>query len=204
MRFAVLVSGSGSNLQALIDADNSGRLAPAEIALVISNRPEVYALERAKAGGVPALVIDHREHSDRASFERALIAALDAHGVEAVVLAGFMRVLTEEFVSRYPLRILNTHPALCPAFPGIAAAKQALEHGVKITGCTVHFVDLGVDTGPIIFQAAVPIEDDDTAEALQARIQAHEHVLLPRAVHALAAGKLSVAGRRVTVAEEPG
>ena len=204
MRFAVLVSGSGSNLQALIDADNSGRLAPAEIALVISNRPGVYALDRAKAAGVPALVIDHREHSDRASFERALIAALDAHGVEAVVLAGFMRVLTEEFVSRYPLRILNTHPALCPAFPGIAAANQALEHGVKITGCTVHFVDLGVDTGPIVFQAAVPIEDDDTAEALQARIQAHEHVLLPRAVHALAAGKLSVAGRRVTVAEEPG
>jgi phosphoribosylglycinamide formyltransferase 1 len=201
MRFGVLVSGSGTNLQALLDARARGELAPGELAVVVSSRPGAFALERARAADVPAEVIDHRLHGkDRAAFERELAAELDRHRVEAVILAGFMRVLTADFVARYPRKILNTHPSLLPAFPGVRAPEQALAHGVKVSGCTIHFVDAGVDTGPIIFQAAVPVADGDDAATLHARIQVEEHRLLPKAAQLLAAGALVCEDRRVLVA----
>jgi phosphoribosylglycinamide formyltransferase-1 len=200
MRFAALVSGRGTNLQALLDAP----LAPAEIAVVVSNRPDAYALERARAAGVPAIVVDHKAHASRDAFEAALLDVLAAHRVEAVVLAGFMRILGARFVDAFPLRIVNTHPALLPAFPGVDAAAQAIAHGVKLAGVTVHFVDGGVDTGPIIAQRAVPVLPDDDAASLHHRIQREEHRLLPRVVQALAAGRITCEGRRVTIAPDPG
>jgi len=193
MRTGVLVSGHGTNLQALLDAD----LAPATIAVVISNNPGVLALERARTAHVPAEVVDHRG-LDRVGFEDKLLATLDAHGVEAVVLAGFMRLLTEHFVRRYPQRIINTHPSLLPAFPGADAPAQALAHGVKVSGATIHFVDNSLDGGPIIAQAAVPVEDGDDAASLHARIQREEHRLLPIVVRSLARGELVCKGRVVT------
>lgn len=196
MKIGVLVSGTGTNLQALIDAQARGELAPAEIAIVISNKPDVPALARAAAAGVPAEVVEHRGLA-RAAFEDRLHAALARRGVEAVVLAGFMRVLTAAFVDRYPLRIINTHPSLLPAFPGIDAAAQALAHGVKLTGVTIHFVDASLDGGPIIAQVAVPVLDGDDPRTLQARIQREEHRLLPIVVRRLAAGELSCQGRLV-------
>jgi len=201
MRVAVLVSGNGTNLQALIDARASGALAPAELCCVVSNRPDVHALERARRADIAAEVVDHKRFADRATFERELHLALARHRAEAIVLAGFMRILTADFVERYPLAIINTHPALCPAFPGIHAPQQALDYGVRVTGCTVHFVDAGVDTGPIIFQEAVPVTDEDDAESLHDRIRSIEHRLLPRALQLLAARRLAVHGRRVTIAD---
>ncbi|MBL8619802.1 MAG: phosphoribosylglycinamide formyltransferase [Myxococcales bacterium] len=200
MKVGVLVSGRGTNLGALLAAEAAGALAPATIAVVISNRPGALALDRAAAAGKPAVTIDHKAFADRAAFERALLAELARHEVEAVVLAGFMRVLTTTFIERFPLRIVNTHPALLPAFPGVDAPAQALAHGAKVTGVTVHFVDGGVDTGPIIAQRAVPILAADDAAALHHRIQVEEHRLLPAVVQALAAGRVAVAGRVVTVA----
>jgi phosphoribosylglycinamide formyltransferase 1 len=196
MKIGVLVSGSGTNLQALLDAQARGELAPAEIAIVISNKPDVPALARAAAAGVPAEVVEHRG-LDRASFEARLHDVLARHGVEAVVLAGFMRVLTAGFVDRYPQRIINTHPSLLPAFPGLDAPAQALAHGAKLSGVTIHFVDASLDGGAIIAQAAVPVHDDDDARALHARIQREEHRLLPIVVRCLAAGQLSCQGRLV-------
>jgi phosphoribosylglycinamide formyltransferase-1 len=196
MKIGVLVSGSGTNLQALLDAQARGELAPAEIAVVISNKPDVPALARAAAAGVTAEVVEHRG-LDRASFEARLHDVLARHGVEAVVLAGFMRVLTAGFVDRYPQRIINTHPSLLPAFPGLDAPAQALSHGAKLSGVTIHFVDASLDGGPIIAQAAVPVLDDDDAQALHARIQREEHRLLPIVVRCLAAGQLSCQGRLV-------
>jgi len=197
MRLAVLVSGTGTNLQALLDAAGRGELAPATIAVVVSNKPGVPALARAEAANVPAEVVPHKGIA-REAFEDALLAALDRHRVEAVVLAGFMRVLTAKFVDRYPLRIVNTHPSLLPAFPGVDAAAQAIAHGVKVSGVTVHFVDASLDGGPIIAQVPVAVEDTDTPASLQARIQREEHRLLPAVVRSLAAGQLLCQGRRVT------
>ena len=199
MRVGVLVSGSGTNLAALLAAQAAGTLAPAQIVAVVSNRPGAFALERARAAGVPERVVDHRAFADRGDFDRALVAALQALGVEAVVLAGFMRILTPAFLAAFPGRVVNTHPALCPAFPGTDAPAQALAHGVKVTGVTVHFVDAGVDTGPIIAQRAVPVLPGDDARSLHARIQAEEHRLLPAVVRALAAGRLRIDGRTVVV-----
>lgn len=205
MRIGVLVSGTGTNLQALLDAQARGELAPAQIAAVVSNQASAPALERAAKAGVPAAVVDHRG-LPRADFEDRLLAALAAHDVlppapgrpgGAVVLAGFMRVLTPHFVDRFPLRIVNTHPSLLPAFPGVDAPAQALAHGVKLTGVTVHFVDATLDGGPIIAQTAVPVEDGDDAGSLWARIRREEHRLLPRVVQRLAAGRLSCQGRHV-------
>ena len=197
MRVGVLVSGNGTNLQALIDAEAAGTLAPATIAVVLSNKDHAPALERAQRAGIPAKVVHHGGLS-RQEFEDRLLANLSLHGVEVVVLAGFMRVLTAHFVDRYPLRIVNTHPSLLPAFPGKDAAAQAIAHGVKLSGVTVHFVDSSLDGGPVIAQVAVPVEDGDDAAALQARIQQEEHVLLPEVVRRLAAGELVCEGRRVT------
>jgi phosphoribosylglycinamide formyltransferase-1 len=199
MKLGVLVSGAGTNLGALLAAMRAGDLAPAEIAAVVSNRPGAGALERAADAGVPAEVVDHRAFLTRADFEEALLASLEARGVEGVILAGFMRVLTSRFIDAFPGRIINTHPALCPAFPGVDAPRQAIEHGVKVSGCTVHLVDAGVDTGPIILQAAVLVEPDDTAETLHRRIQREEHRLLPEAARLLAAGRLRLEGRRVRI-----
>ena len=201
MKLGVLVSGRGTNLGALLAAEAAGRLAPAAIAVVISNKPDVPALDLARGAGKPALVVDHRGFGrDRAAFERVLLAALADHGVEAVVLAGFMRVLTPAFLGAFPARVINTHPALLPAFPGVDAPAQAVAYGARISGVTVHFVDAGVDTGPIIAQRAVPVLPDDDAAALHRRIQVEEHALLPRVVRALAAGRLACEGRRVTIA----
>lgn len=202
MKVGVLVSGSGTNLQALLDAEAAGTLAPAQIACVISNRPGAPALARAEAAGKPAIVVDHKIFLDRESFERDVIAQLDAHGVELVVLAGFMRVLTAEFTARYPLRIINTHPSLLPAFPGADAPAQAVAHGVKLSGVTVHFVDASLDGGPIIAQVAVPVAADDDGATLHARIQREEHILLPAVVRRLAAGLVSCQGRVVVTRAE--
>lgn len=202
MRIGVLVSGAGTNLQALLDAEARGELAPAVIAAVVSNRPEAPALARAARAGVPAEVVDHRG-LPREAFEDRVLAVLAAHGVVpdgAVLLAGFMRVLTAHFVDRFPHRIVNTHPSLLPAFPGVDAPAQALAHGVKLTGVTVHFVDASLDGGPIIAQVAVPVEEGDDVASLRARIQREEHRLLPRVVQRLAAGRLSCQGRHVTEA----
>jgi phosphoribosylglycinamide formyltransferase-1 len=200
VKVGVLVSGRGTNLAALLAAEAAGNLAPAEIVVVISNKPGVRALEIAAAAGKPALVIEHKQHpGGREGFERELLAALAQHGVEAVVLAGFMRVLTPTFVSAFPERIVNTHPALLPAFPGSDGPAQAIAHGVKVAGVTVHFVDTGVDTGPIIAQRAVPVLPGDTADTLHHRIQVEEHRLLPVVVRALAQGRLVCEGRTVAI-----
>jgi phosphoribosylglycinamide formyltransferase 1 len=188
LRVAVLVSGSGTNLQSLLDAQGPSY----RVACVASNRPGAYALERARAHGVAALTVDHKEHEDRAAFEQALLRALSPYDVELIALAGFMRVLSPTFIGAFERRIVNVHPALCPAFPGMHAARQALEFGARVTGCTVHLVDTGVDTGPILAQAAVPVLDDDDEAALQARIQQQEHRLFPRVLEAIARGQVRV------------
>jgi phosphoribosylglycinamide formyltransferase-1 len=198
MRFGVLVSGQGTNLGALIAARDTGALAPAEIGVVISNVPDVAALERAEAAGIPKTVVDHRGLS-REDFETKLVDVLLAHDVEAVVLAGFMRLLTTHFLESFPTRIINTHPSLLPAFPGKDAPGQAIAYGAKMSGVTIHFVDATLDGGPIIAQAAVPVLPDDDAASLHARIQREEHRLLPECVRSLAAGELSCQGRVVTL-----
>jgi len=199
VRTAVLVSGSGTNLQALLDAEREGKLAPATVAVVVSNKPGVLALERAATAGVPAVVVNHKDFVSRDEFDAALVAALEPFAVDIVVLAGFMRVLTTRFVDRFANRIVNTHPSLLPAFPGAHAARDALAHGVKLTGMTIHFVDASLDGGPIIVQRPVPILDSDDESTLQRRIQAEEHQMLPRVVRALARGHLVCKGRRVVL-----
>lgn len=197
MNIGVLVSGSGTNLQALLDAEARGGLAPGVIACVVSNRPDVPALTRATEAGKQTLVVDHKAFADRQAFEDKLIATLDAHGVELVVLAGFMRVLTPHFVARYPHRLVNTHPSLLPAFPGVDAPAQAIAHGVKVSGVTIHFVDTSLDGGPIIAQVPVAVFPGDDASTLHTRIQREEHRMLPDVVRRLAAGLYSCQGRHV-------
>lgn len=196
-RVVVLVSGGGTNLQSLLDAERGGALGAATVVGVVSNRPGVRALERAAAAGVPARVLDHRSYADRAAFDAALRAEVESLGADLVVLAGFMRVLTDGFLAGFVDRVINIHPSLLPAFPGVRGPGQALQYGVKISGCTVHFVDAGLDTGAIIAQAAVPVRDDDTEETLAARILVEEHRLLPAAVADLAGARLRREGRRV-------
>ena len=197
-RLAVLLSGSGSNLQALLDACAQEDF-PAEVACVISNVPTAFALERAKKSGVPAVVLDHKAFGSRVDFEKALAETLVSAGVEWVCLAGFMRLLSADFLAGFPGRVLNIHPALLPAFPGLHAQRQALERGVKIAGCTVHFVDAGTDTGPIIAQAAVPVLPGDDEASLSARILAEEHKLYPLAVRLAVTGKVKQEGMRTRV-----
>jgi phosphoribosylglycinamide formyltransferase 1 len=199
VKFGVLVSGTGTNLQALLDSERDGKLAPGEIVCVVSNRPGVGALERAERAGKPAQVVDHTRFPGREAFEDALHAELGAQGAEGIVLAGFMRILTPRFLQRYPDRIINIHPSLLPAFPGVNAQKQALDYGVRVTGATVHFVSPEMDSGAIILQAAVPVFEDDTVEELRDRILVEEHWLLPRATQLLAAGKLRREGRKARI-----
>lgn len=196
LRLGILASGGGTNLQAIIDRIQDGTL-NAEIALILSNKSAAGALRRGRQAGIPTLCIDHRQYPDRIDFDRAMIAALTEAGVELVVMAGFMRLLSDEFLDAFPNRIMNIHPALLPAFPGLNAQQQALRHGARITGCTVHFVDSGVDTGPIIIQAAVPVLEDDTEKTLAARILRQEHRIYPEAVRLYAEGRLRVVGRQV-------
>ncbi|HHC08494.1 MAG TPA: phosphoribosylglycinamide formyltransferase [Actinobacteria bacterium] len=193
---AVLVSGSGTNLQALIDAAARPTFG-AELVVVVSDRPGVAALDRARNAGIPVEVVAWEEHPDRAAFTVAVCDAAARHGAEALVLAGFMRILGPEAIARYPNRIVNVHPSLLPAFPGARAVAQSLAYGVKVSGATVHFVDEEVDHGPIISQEPVPVLPDDDEATLHRRIQAVEHRLLPEAVDALAAGRLTIQGRSV-------
>lgn len=194
----VLASGRGSNLQALLDAAARPGY-PARVVIVIADRERAPALVRAEAAGVPAVFLDPKGYEDRAAYDTALSERLERAGVELVCLAGFMRILGPAFVRAWRGRVMNIHPALLPAFPGLHAQRQALEYGVKVAGATVHFVDEGVDSGPIILQAAVPVEPDDTEETLSARILAEEHRLYPEAVRLYAEGRLQVEGRRVRV-----
>lgn len=194
-RLGVLVSGRGSNLQALIDAIGHGDL-DASIAVVISNVPGAGALDKAAAAGIETLVMPHRDWPSREAYDAALGQALVDRGVGLVCLAGFMRRLSARFLEVFPGPVLNVHPSLLPAFPGLDAAGQAIAHGVKVAGCTVHLVTPELDAGPIVLQAAVPVEPDDTPDALAARILVQEHRLFPRAVSRVLAGGWRLDGRR--------
>ena len=191
----VLVSGRGSNLQALIDAAAQGTLG-GEVAVVICNVAGAGGMEKARAAGIPAHFIDHTGRP-REEHDREMLAVLRAHDVSLVCLAGYMRLLSSAFIAALPGRILNVHPSLLPAFPGREAARQAFDHGVKVTGATVHFVDEGLDSGPIVLQEAVAVEDDDTPATLAARILAAEHRIYPEAVRLVLEGRLRIEGRRV-------
>jgi len=195
-RIGVLLSGRGSNFEALADAIAAGRVPDAEIALVVSNREGAPGIEKARARGIATRVIPSKG-LQREEYDRQVVAALKEKQVVLVCLAGFMRLLSAYFVSEFPNRILNIHPSLLPAFPGLEAQRQALEHGVKWSGCTVHFVDENLDAGPIIVQAMVPIRDDDTPETLAERILKEEHRIYAEAVRIVLSGKYRIEGRRV-------
>jgi phosphoribosylglycinamide formyltransferase-1 len=198
----VLVSGSGTNLQAILDAQARGELGPAEVRVVISNVPGVRALERAEAAGVPTRVLRHRDFPSRETFDDALVASLREARVDVVALAGFMRIVTRRMLDAFPGRVVNIHPSLLPAFPGMRAQKQALDYGARVAGCTVHLVDEGCDSGPILAQAAVPVLDGDDEATLTARILVEEHQLYPAALRALAEGRVTLNGRRVIVRDK--
>jgi phosphoribosylglycinamide formyltransferase-1 len=198
MRIGVLASGSGSNLQAILDACASSAI-PAQVAVVICNVAEAQALRRAEAAGVPALLLPHQKVASREEYDREAVAALRRHGVDLVCLAGFMRLITPVLLGAFESRILNIHPSLLPAFPGLHAVRQALAAGVRVSGCTVHVVDEGTDTGPIVIQAAVPVLDGDTEETLAARILVQEHRCYPRAIALWAEGRVRIEGGRVRV-----
>lgn len=195
-RVGVLASGRGTNLQALIEASRSGAL-EATIAVVISDRPKAEALDRAREAGIPAVFLDPKSHETRQAYDGAAADLLREHGVELVILAGYMRLVSGALISPFKDRIINIHPSLLPSFPGLRAQKQALDWGVRITGCTVHMVDETMDQGPIIIQAAVPVMEGDTPEGLEARILEEEHRILPQAVRYFAEKRLSVSGRKV-------
>ena len=203
MRVGVLASGSGSNLQAILDACAS-RAIPAQMAVVICNVADAPALRRAEAARVPAMLLPHQKAASREEYDREVVAALRHHGVDLVCLAGFMRLITPVLLSAYQDRILNIHPSLLPAFPGLHAVRQALAAGVRVSGCTVHVVDEGTDTGPIVIQAAVPVLDGDTEETLAARILTQEHRCYPRAIALWGAGRVRIDGGRVRVAGATG
>jgi phosphoribosylglycinamide formyltransferase-1 len=199
VKLGVLVSGRGSNLQAIIDNIEKGLL-PAEVAIVISDQPDAYSLERARKHNIPAIHISAKGfRGKRDEYDALLVTELRKNKVELVCLAGFMRIITPTLIKAFPNRILNIHPALLPAFPGLHVQKAALDHGVKFSGCTVHFVDEGMDTGPIIIQAVVPILDNDTVDSLSERILKQEHNIYSRAINLYAEGRLKIDGRRVLV-----
>ena len=194
-RLGILLSGRGSNFEAIADNVAAGKLA-AEIAIVIGNRPEARGLEAARARGLPAVCIPSKG-LDRTIYDGMLAEELKKHAVDLVCLAGYMRLLSARFIREFPGRVLNIHPSLLPSFPGLDAQHQALEHGVKVTGCTVHFVDEYLDAGPILVQAAVPVLDDDTVETLSARILKEEHRIYSEAIRMAIGGALRIEGRRV-------
>lgn len=197
-RIGVLVSGRGSNLQALIDASAAGTLG-GEITLVISNRPHAAGLDRARAAGIETLLLDHHLYPSRDAYDTALADALRARQISLVCLAGFMRLIGAPLLDAFPNAILNVHPSLLPAFPGVDAQRQALDHGVKISGATVHLVTGELDGGPIVLQSAVPVRDDDTVDLLSARILIEEHRIYPDAVRLVLGGHWRLEGRRLRV-----
>ena len=202
LALGVLLSGSGTNLQALIDAIAAREL-DARIAVVVSNQPAAGGLARARTHGIPTVVVPHGDFPSRAAFDARLVEVLHAHGVELVVLAGFMRLVTPVLLAAFPARVLNIHPALLPAFPGLHAERQALAHGARVTGVTVHFVDEHADHGPIILQVAVPILADDDEERLHLRVQRQEHRAYAQAIQWIAEGRVRIDGRRVLVDGAP-
>jgi phosphoribosylglycinamide formyltransferase-1 len=197
-KLGVLCSGRGTDLQSIIDAIGRGEV-NAEIAVVLADKPEAFALERAKKAGIKAVCVNRKQYDGREPFEKALIAELEEAGVTLVVLAGFMRILTPVFVHHFAGRIMNIHPALLPSFPGAHAHRDVLAYGVKVSGCTVHFVDEGTDSGPIILQAAVPVLAGDTEETLGARVLEQEHIIYPQAIQLYCEGRLQVEGRQVRI-----
>lgn len=201
LRLAVLVSGSGTNLQALLDAIDADPEFAGEVVVVGSDRPDAGGLERAAAAGIPSVAVAPRDHPDRATWEATLVDALQAHRPDAIVLAGFMRLVSGDFLRQWPGRVVNTHPSLLPAFRGAHAVREALAWGVKLSGCTVHLVDEEVDHGPIVAQQAVPVHDTDDEDTLHARIKAVEHELLPACVRLLCQGRLRLEGRHVRVTQ---
>ena len=196
LKLGILISGEGSNLQAIINACESDRI-PGKVVVVISNNPDAHGLERAKKHNIPVFAIDHRSYSDRNTYELEIVKVLQQHEVELVCLAGYMRIVGEVLLQRYRGKMINIHPSLLPSFPGLHAQRQALEHGVLITGCTVHYVDEGCDTGPIIIQSAVPIMEKDDENTLAERILAQEHAIYPEAIRLIAEDKLKIEGRIV-------
>ena len=200
-RIAVLASGNGSNLEAILQAIDTGRIQNARVVLVISDQEAAYALVRAEKRNIPCRVSRRQDYPSREAYDRALITLLKAEAIDLVVMAGFMRLVTPEFVAAFRNRIMNIHPALLPAFPGIRGVADALAYGVKVTGCTVHFVDEGMDTGPIILQEALPVRSDDTVESLQERIHILEHRLYPQAIDLWVRGKIKIIGRRCFIDE---
>ncbi len=198
LKLGVLVSGSGSNLQAIIDRIKEGSL-NAVVEVVISDNEHAYALKRAKQNGILVYVVNYKSYAGRDQAEDQLIMILKKHNIELVVLAGYMKLLTKRMMNAFPMRIMNIHPAILPSFPGVNAVKQAMDYGVKFTGCTVHFVDEGTDTGPIIIQAVVSVRDDDTEETLAQRIHRKEHIIYPIAIQLFAQDRLLVKGRRVFI-----
>ncbi len=197
-RIGVLISGRGSNFQALADGVARGRIPNAEIAIVVSNREDAPGLEIARLRGIPERAIPSKG-LERAAYDKLVVAALQERNVDLVCLAGYMRLLSPYFVNAFSGRILNIHPSLLPAFPGLESQRQALEHGVKFSGCTVHFVDENLDAGPILLQAVVPIEDNDTPETLAARILGEEHRIYSEAVRLVLEGRVRIDGRRVRI-----
>lgn len=194
----VLISGRGSNLQAILDAIADGRL-DARVGVVVSNKADAQGLERAEKAGVPTAVLSHRDYESREAFDEAVVAEVRKHDVDVVCLAGFMRILSPVLVRAFPHRILNIHPSLLPAFVGLHAQRQAVDYGVKVSGCTVHLVDEELDHGPILLQAPVPVEEGDTEESLSARILEQEHRLYPEAIQLVLDGKVTIEGRRARV-----
>ncbi|MFC1570200.1 phosphoribosylglycinamide formyltransferase [Candidatus Omnitrophota bacterium] len=199
MKLAVFVSGTGSNLQALIDSERAGNLSSAKITLVVSDKSEAYALKRAEEVGIKTFVLEAEGFASREEYDTRIVEELKAEGIELVVLAGFMRILSPVFIKEYEGRILNIHPALLPSFKGVHGIKDAFDYGVKETGVTVHFVEDDLDAGPVILQRSVRIEEDDTLESLEEKIHAEEHKLYPEAVRLFADGKLKIEGRKVKI-----
>jgi phosphoribosylglycinamide formyltransferase-1 len=201
INIAVLVSGRGSNLQAIIDNIENGTIPNASVSLVISDIKDAYALERAKNHGIDAIFIDPASYPDKAGFESKILDFHKEYNIGLVLLAGYMRVVGPTLLASFKGRMINIHPALLPSFPGLHGQQQAFDHGVKVSGCTVHFVDEGVDTGPIIIQRCVPVLEDDTRETLASRILEQEHKIFPEAVRLFVRGKLNIEGRKVRVVE---
>jgi phosphoribosylglycinamide formyltransferase-1 len=198
---AVLVSGRGSNMQAIIDNIENGTIPNASIAVVLSDVGGTYALERAQNQGIDTFFVNPEQYEDKASYEREILGILEKYNIDLILLAGYMRVVGPTLLNPYRNKMLNIHPALLPSFPGLHAQKQAFDHGVRVSGCTVHFVDDGVDTGPIIIQKCVPVLEDDTEETLASRILEQEHKIFPEAVRLFVQGQLRIERRKVRILE---
>ena len=199
-RLGVLVSGRGTNLQSILDAIGKGEV-PAEVGVIISNKETAPALERGRQHGVESIFLNPKDFASREAYDRELVALLNARDIDLVCLAGYMKILTAGFIRAFAGKIINIHPSLLPAFPGLDVQQKALDHGVKFAGCTVHFVEEEVDTGPIVLQAVVPVQDGDTTETLSARILEQEHQIYPRAIQLIAENRLRIQGRRVLIQE---